>query len=164
MPNTSVFTGADGSLSLSTNGGAEGAIAKDVLKQYDMINVGRVQDVRVEVHTEVRPFNEIGQRYPTELRPGNVTIKGTIGRAYLNGAMLNLLLGEAKGGRPVGSWSQPAFNITLMVQNPAQPDFPSTIQLNDVKIEDWVVTMPEDDFVMESVSFQALYVTGADGG
>ena len=163
MPNTSVFTGADGSLALSTNGGKEGAVAKDILKSYDTINVGRVQNVRVELHSEVHAFHELGQRYPTELRPGNVTIKGTIERAYINGAMLNLILGEAKGGRPAGSWSQPAFNITLMVQNPAQPDQPSTIQLNDVKIEDWVFDMPEDDFVMESLSFQAGYMTGADG-
>jgi hypothetical protein len=163
MPNTSVYTGADGSLALSSNGGKEGEVARAVLQQYDMINVGRVQNVRVEIHSDVKAFHEIGQRYPTELRPGNVTIRGTIGRAYLNGAMLNLILGEAKAGRPAGSWTQPVFNMTLMVQNPAQPDFPSTIQLNDVKIEDWVLDLPEDDFVMESVSFQAAYMTGADG-
>ena len=163
MPYTSVYTGADGSLSLSTNGGKEGEAAKTVLQSYDMISVGRVTNVRVEVHSDVKAFHEIGQRYPSELRPGNLTIRGTIGRAYINGALLNLILGEAKGTRPVGSWSQPAFNITLVVQNPAQPDFPSTIQLNDVKIEDWVFELPEDQFVMESVSFQALYMTGADG-
>jgi hypothetical protein len=163
MPNTSVYTGADGSLALSSNGGKEGEVARAVLQQYDMISVGRVQNVRVEVHSDVKAFHEIGQRYPTELRAGNVTIRGTIGRAYINGALIGLILGEARAGRPAGSWAQPAFNMTLMVQNPAQPDFASTIQLNDVKIEDFTLEMEEDDFVIDSAGFQAAYMTVADG-
>jgi adenosylcobinamide amidohydrolase len=93
MANTSVFTGADGSITLSTPEGLEGEKAQEVLTAYDMISVGRVQDVKVLVSSEVKPFHEIGQRYATELRPGNVSIAGTIGRAYVNGAMLKLLLG-----------------------------------------------------------------------
>jgi hypothetical protein len=34
--------------------------------------------------------------------------------------------------------------------------------LHDVKIDNWVYAMPEDDFVMESVGFQALYLTVQD--
>ena len=124
-----------------------------------MIAVGRVQDVRVEVHSDVKPFHEIGQRYATELRPGNVSISGTIGRAYINGAMLKLLMGDAATQRPASSWAQPAFNISLMVENPALPDVRNTLTLHDVKIENWVYNMPEDDFLLESVDFQALYLS-----
>ena len=95
MPNTSVFTGADGSMTLSVPGGTEGEAAQAVIEANELVSVGRVQDVRVEVHSEVRAFNEIGQRYATQLRPGNVSVRGTIGRAYINGAMLSLCLGEA---------------------------------------------------------------------
>ena len=115
MAISSVFTGADGSLTLSAPDGPEGEIANEVLAQYDLISVGRVQDVNVKVHSDVKPFHEIGQRYATELRPGNVTIRGSIGRAQINGAMLRLLLGEAADGRPSRSWTQPAFNITLFL-------------------------------------------------
>ena len=153
----------DGRISLSVPHGKEGDTAQGVLTSYDLISVGRVQSVRVEVRSDVKVFNEMGSRYPTQLRPGNVTITGTIGRAFINGALLKLLLGDAATSRPAASWTQPAFNLTLVVQNPTQPDNPSTIQLNDVKIEDWVFDMPEDDFVMESLSFQAGYMTGADG-
>ncbi|HEX9369997.1 MAG TPA: hypothetical protein VF897_03295, partial [Roseiflexaceae bacterium] len=68
MANTRVFTGADGSITLSAGQGAEGEKAQAVLTSYELIAVGRVQNVRVEVASEIRPFHEIGQRYATELR------------------------------------------------------------------------------------------------
>jgi hypothetical protein len=162
MPNTSVFTGADGSITLSVPQGTEGERAQEVLDAFQTINVGRVQNVRVEVHSEIRAFNEIGQRYATQLRPGNVAVRGTIGRAYINGAMLKLMLGEAADSRPAASWTQPAFNITLLAQNAAAPDVRNTVTLYDVKLENWVGTWPEDDFLMETIGFQALYLTVAD--
>ena len=157
-----IFTGADGAITLSTGEGTEGERAQEVLTEYDMIAVGRVQDVHVEVHSDVKAFHEIGQRYATELRPGNVTIRGTIGRAFVNGAMLKLLLGEAAAQRPAASWPQPALNITLLVENPAHPGVRNTLTLHDVKLDNWVYNMPEDDFVLESAGFQALYFSVQD--
>lgn len=162
MANTSVFTGADGSITLAAGQGIEGEKAQEVLTAYDLISVGRVHNVQVEVHSEVKAYHEIGQRYASELRPGNVTIRGTIGRAYINGALLKLLLGEAAQSRPAASWAQPSFNVTLLVANAATPEIKNTLTLHDVKLESWVYTLPEDDFLMESVSFQALYLTVAD--
>ncbi|HEU0300804.1 MAG TPA: hypothetical protein VFR37_15185, partial [Longimicrobium sp.] len=159
MANTRVFTGADGSITLAPAQGPEGELAGGIIDANEVLTVGRVQNVRVEVHSDVRPYHEIGQRYATELRSGNMTVRGTIGRAYVNGAMLRLLLGEAADGRPAASWVQPAFNITLIVENPANPGVRSTLTLNEVKIEGWSWSMPEDDFVMESLSYQALYLT-----
>lgn len=157
-----VFTGADGSITLSVPEGLEGESAQAVLTEYEMINVGRVQDVQVEVRSDVKAFHEIGQRYATELRPGNVTIRGRVGRAYINGAMLRLLLGEAATQRPATSWAQPALNITVAVNDPAQPDVRNTLTLHDVKFDSWSYNMPEDDFLLESVGFQALYLTVQD--
>src|SRR3954469_23735232 len=146
MANTSVYTGSDGSLTLSVPSGVEGDAAQAVITAYDTVTVGRVEDVTVEVISEALAYNEIGQRYATELRPGNVSIRGTIGRAFINGAMLKLCLGSAADSRPAASWVQPAFNMTVLVQNPALPDARSTITLHDVKIESWAYTMPEEDF------------------
>jgi hypothetical protein len=161
--NTHVFTGADGSILLSSDGtGPEGSAAQSVIEGNDLIQVGRVTGVTVEVSSAIRPFHEIGQRYATELRSGNVSVRGRIDRAYLNGALLSLLLGEAAGQRPGRSWAQPAFNITLTSENAANPGTRSTVTLHGVKIEQWNLTMPEDDFVMEQASFQALFVTVGD--
>jgi hypothetical protein len=162
MANVSVFTGADGSIALSAPQGAEGEQAQAVLDAYELIAVGRVQNVRVEVLSDVKAFHEIGQRYATELRPGNVTIRGTIGRAYINGALLKLLLGSAADSRPATSWVQPAINISLLLGNPVTPAVTNTLTLHDVKLDSWVYSLPEDDFVLESVGFQALYLTVED--
>ncbi len=164
MANTRVFTGADGSITLSAGQGAEGEKAQAVLTSYELIAVGRVQNVRVEVASEIRPFHEIGQRYATELRAGNVNIRGTIGRAYINGALLKLLLGEAADSRPAGSWAQPSFNITLLAENAAAAGVRNTVTLHDVKIASWVYNIPGDDFLIEEVGFQALYLTVTDEG
>lgn len=162
MANTQVYTGADGSITVSATQGLEGEAAQSVISAFEMIAVGRVQDVRVEIVSDIRAFHEIGQRYATELRPGNVSIRGTIGRAMINGAMLRLLLGEAADGRPGQSWPQPSFNVTLQVENAAQPGVRNALTLHDVKLASWTYAMPEDDFVAESVSFQALYATVTD--
>jgi hypothetical protein len=164
MANTRVYTGADGAITLSAAQGVDGEAAQAVLTAFDTIAVGRVQNVRVEIRSEIRPFHEIGQRYATELRSGNITVRGTIGRAMVNGALLRLLLGEAGDARPAASWAQPSFNITLLVENAAQPGVRNTLTLHDVKIESWTYDVPEDDFVAESIAFQALYATVADEG
>jgi hypothetical protein len=162
MANTSVYTGADGSITLGVPAGGEGEKAEAIVNSYEMISVGRVHDVRVEVTSDVKAYHEIGQRYATELRPGNINIRGEVGRAYINGALLKLLLGEAAESRPASSWVQPAFNITLMLENAAAEGMRNTVTLHDVKLESWVYQIPEDDFVMESVEFQALYMTVQD--
>ena len=164
MANTSVFTGADGSLALSTQQTPEGTAAQAAIDQFGVQVIGRVQDVTVQVNSDVKPFHEIGQRYATQLRPGNVEVRGTIGRAYINGAMLTLLLGEAAGSRPAQSWTQPTFSMTLVASNSAVPGVTSTLTLHDVKIDSWNFHMPEDDFLLELVGFQALFVTVGDEG
>lgn len=156
--NTDVYTGADGAILLSAPQTTEGQAAQEVLDEHELTAVGRVQDVRVEVTSEVRAYHEIGQRYASQLRPGNVNVRGTLGRAYVNGAMIGLMLGQARGGRPGGNWVQPALNITVRLANQASGSL-NTLTLHDVKFDTWVYNLPEDEFVMEKVGFQALYLT-----
>jgi len=159
--NTDVYSGADGAILLSSPDGTEGEAAQAVIDAHELITVGRVQDVRIEVNSEVHTFHEIGQRYATQLRPGNVNISGSIGRAMINGAMLNLLLGEAAQSRPGGNWVQPAFNMTVRVTNPTS-NTSNTMTLHDIKLSNWSYQLPEDDFVLENATFHALYITTED--
>jgi hypothetical protein len=159
--NTDVYTGADGAILLSSPEGTEGEAAQSVIDSHELVTVGRVQDIRIEVTSEIRAFHEVGQRYATQLRPGNVNIRGTIGRAMINGAMLNLLLGEAAQARPGSSWTQPAFNITVRLNNPTSGAV-NTLTLHEVKLSIWHYTLPEDEFVLENAGFQALYITVED--
>lgn len=162
MANSNVFRGSDGSLVLAVDTGAEGDLAKAVIDEYSLTPVGRVTNVEVRVASDLRPFHELGQRYPTELRPGNVNVSGCIERAAINGALLRLLLGDAAKSRPAGTFINPSFNLNLMLENPARPGTTSTVTVHGVKIENWSYQIPEDDFVMERVDFKALWVSIED--
>src|SRR5919202_786768 len=123
MPNTHVFTGMDGAISVAVESGVEGDAAKAVNDTYSLTPIGRATGVTIEVESEMKPFHEMGQRYATELRPGNVNIRGTIGRAHVNGALLQLMLGSdgAGGTRPAGAFVSPSFNLSLRMENGAYP-------------------------------------------
>ena len=162
MANTNVFRGSDGALVLAVDTGVEGEQAQAIIDEYNLTPVGRVTNVEVQVSSELKPFHELGQRYPTELRPGNVNITGSIERAAINGALLKLLLGEAASSRPAGSFVSPAFSLGLRLENPSRPGTTSAVTLHGVKIQNWSYGIPEDDFVMERADFRALWISVED--
>jgi hypothetical protein len=161
MP-TTVYRGSDGTIALAVESGVEGDLAKTVNDQYSLTPIGRVTGVTVRVTNEVKPFHELGQRFATELRPGNINVYGSIDRAYINGALLKLMLGEAAASRPGGSFASPSFNLSMRLENPSLPGTASTVTVMGVKLEEWHYTLPEDDFAMETVNFRALWVKVED--
>jgi hypothetical protein len=163
MANSHVFTGMDGAISVAPDSGPEGDAAKAVADAFGLTPIGRAQGVTVEVTSVMRPFHEIGQRYATELRPGNVNVRGTIARAHVNGALLKLMLGDgAAGTRPAGAFVSPTFSLSLRIENPAFPGNSSTVTVHGVKLDGWTFSLPEDDFVLEQVTFKALWVSVED--
>ncbi|HMC08937.1 MAG TPA: hypothetical protein VKL22_06440 [Actinomycetota bacterium] len=160
--NTNVFRGSDGSIVLAVDTGAEGDLAKGVIDSYALTPIGRATGVEVRVDSDVQPFHELGQRYPTELRAGNVNVSGSIDRAFINGALLKLLLGDAAKSRPAGAFVNPSFNISLRTENPARAGVSSSVTVHGVKIDEWSYSLPEDDFVMEQVRFRALWISVED--
>jgi hypothetical protein len=159
---TNVYRGSDGTISVAVETGPEGDLASAINDEYGLTPVGRVSGVTVRVTNEVRPFHELGQRFATELRPGNINVQGTIARAHVNGALLKLMLGPAAQSRPQGAFSSTSFNLSLRLENPSLPGNNSTITVMGVKLDQWDYSMPEDDFVMEKVGFQALWVKVED--
>lgn len=161
MPNTNVYTGMDGAITIAVDDAAtpEGQAASAVADAFALAPIGRATDVTVQVRSVMRPFHEVGQRYATELRAGNVDVTGTMGRAYINGALLQLMLGEAgAGSRPAGPFVSPTFNLSLLLENPGRPGQSSSLTVHGVKCDGWSFAMPEDDFVLEQVSFRALWI------
>ncbi|SDD81799.1 hypothetical protein [Rhodospira trueperi] len=159
---TNVYRGSDGTLSVAVESSPEGDLAAAVDEEYGLAPIGRVTGVTVRVTSEVKPFHELGQRFATELRPGNINVSGTIERAHVNGALLSLMLGPAARTRPQGTFASPAFNLSLQLENPALPGNRSTVTVMGVKLDEWTYGIPEDDFVMEKVGFQALWVKVED--
>jgi hypothetical protein len=165
MPNanTHVFTGLDGAISLAVDTTDEGKAAKTVNDTYGLTPIGRATGVTVQVTSDMKPFHELGQRYATELRPGNVDIAGTIGRAHVNGALLKLMLGDGAGGtRPAGAFISPSFNLSLRLENQTFPGNSATVTVHGVKLDSWSYDMPESDFVLEQVTFKALWISAED--
>lgn len=163
MPNTNVFRGSDATLTLASEDSPEGQAANEIIEFYQLSPVGRATSVEVYVQTELEQFHEIGRRHAAVLRPGNINISGKIGRAYINGALLRLLLGKgALVAREAEPYPQPSFNILLDLKDPSIPNTSSTLTIHGVKFENWAHSLPEDDFVMESVSFKGLFITVED--
>lgn len=159
---TNVYRGSDGTISVAVESGLEGDKAQAVNDAYSLTPIGRVTGVTVRVTNDVKPFHELGQRFATELRPGNINVAGTIDRAYINGALLKLMLGDAADSRPAGSFVSPSFNLSLRLENPSLPGTASTVTVMGVKLERWDYSLPEDDFAMEQVAFRALWVKVED--
>jgi hypothetical protein len=168
MPNTNVFRGSDAVLVLAVDDSAtvEGGQADALITQYEFSNiVGRLRNVEVRLVNELKPYHEIGKRFPTELRPGNLNVTGSAERAHINGAMLRLLLGEgAQSPPPTGTIAQPVFNIVINLKNPALPDNFAKLTIFGVKFESWSFQLPEDDFVMEGVTFRAMRISSEEAG
>jgi len=168
MPNVNVFRGSDATLVLAVDNAesVEGKLASDLITEYEFSSiVGRLQNVQVKVENELRPYHELGKRFATELRPGNINVSGFVERAHINGALIRLLLGEgATSPPPTGTIAQPSFNIVITLKNPALPENSSKVTVFGVKFETWNFRLPEDDFVMEGMTFKALRVSSEETG
>ena len=166
MPNVNVFRGSDATLVLAVDDSStvEGGLADGLINEYELSNVvGRLQNVQVKVENELKPYHEIGKRFATELRPGNINVSGFADRAHVNGALIRLLLGDgATSPPPAEAIAQPTFNVVINLKNPARPDNTSKLVLFGVKFESWNFHLPEDDFVMESVAFRALRISSEE--
>ncbi|MEH2168021.1 MAG: hypothetical protein V7K41_15355 [Nostoc sp.] len=168
MPNVNIFRGSDASLVLAVDDSSseEGKLANGLIDKYELSSiVGRLQNVQVKVENDLKPYHELGKRFATELRPGNISVFGYVERAHINGALIKLLLGDgATSPPPTGAIAQPSFNIVIKLNNPAIPASSSTLTVFGVKFESWSFALPEDDFVMESVTFKALRISSEETG
>ena len=169
MAMTNVFKGAHGSLMLLQEAAAQfpaaGEHAAKILEAYTDVGevVGRITDVTVRVQTRLEAFHELGRRHPVSLHPGDINISGTVSRAYINGALLTLLLGKgADVNEQAEPYPQPSLLMNLILQDQAKSDNRALLKLGGVKFENWAYTLPEDDFVLENVSFKALTIKVQD--
>ncbi|MFI9379615.1 hypothetical protein [Kutzneria sp. NPDC052558] len=157
-----VYRAVDASLVVSVGDSAapEGAAAAGIVEKYDLSNVvGSLRNVVVNATSDVRPFYEIGSRYPTHLRPGVISVTGSAERAHVNGALLRLLLGDGAVSPPAAAnFAQPAFNIVTTLASSAIPGGFTKVTLFGVRFDSWGYQVPLDDFVMERVTFQALRI------
>lgn len=166
MPLTNVYTGSNGTLTLANEDTPEGQDASLVITAYQVQTVGRVTGAQICVQTDLEEFHEIGRRHAVSLHPGDIHISGKIDRAYINGAMLFLLQGRGSAPTLVDEianpYVQPTFNMTIALKDPAFPGNSVSLEVGKVKFQSWSYSMPEEDFVMENVTFKAVSIRVVD--
>jgi len=161
MALNSVFTGANGLISLAVEGTpAQQADFNAITTAYGdtVFNpIGRVVNVELCIQSELQEFYQIGARDVIVLEPGNLHYSGKIGRAYINGSLLFLLLDRdgVDGGR---SGIQPRFTLNLDITDPATPQTTLKLVVAGVKFENWALSVPQDTFIMENITFKAVDV------
>lgn len=164
MFNTSTFFGIDGILTLSDADPT--AFDADSFTKYfgeDGI-LGRVTNVSLNVSTEIKSFHEMGSHAPKEIRAGNITIAGTVERAYINGALLKLMLGKYAEDTETTAFKIPTFNMKMALDNLKLDGDQgnSVLTVYGVIFNNWQFRLPEDDFVLEQLSFRARRISVVD--
>ena len=167
---TEVYTGANGTLVFTSDTGpgdqtAEGDDATAILDNpaYQIFDVGRVTGVKLAVETDLEEFHEVGRRHAASLHPGNIHVRGEVERAFVNGALLYLLLGRGASPNNVAEpYVQPRLSMNVVLNDPNDPTRRSVLDVYGVKFESWGFQLPEDDFVMENVRFKALRINVRD--
>lgn len=158
-----VFVGADGALTLAHENTPEGKDASVIMDAYTLQTVGRVTNVEICVQTDLEEFYQIGRRHPVSLHAGNVRVSGKVGRAYVNGALLWLLLGRGASSTNIAEpYVEPTFNMSVLLSNPEVPGTTVGLELKGVKFQNWAYALPEDDFVVENATFKALTISIVD--
>ena len=162
MFNSRNFCGTDGTLVLSDPVGLDAAVFTNYWGESGV--VGRVTNVSLAVTTDIKPFYELGSRSAKELRAGNIAISGTVERAYLNGALLKLMLGQYSDSEEAVGFTIPSFDMKLILDNlmPAGDEGNSVLTVYGVIFDTWQTLLPEDNFMLEKLSFKARRLAVAD--
>ncbi len=163
MLNTSTYHGVDGVLTLSDPDG----VSPELLTSYfgEGGIVGRVTNISLAVSTAVKPFHEIGSHSAKELRAGNIYIEGAVERAFINGALLKLMLGTYSENEEAGTpFQMPQFNMKIALDNqkPIGDEGNNILTVYGVMFDAWQFNLPEDDFVLEKAHFKARRITVED--
>ena len=162
MFNTRTFYGTDGTLTVAN----QTAMDADTLTSYlgEGSSVGRVVNVGITVSTRVQSFHEMGFRLPRELRAGPIEIGGTIERAYVNGALLRLMLGDYATTEEALGFTVPRFDLVVGLDNQNPPGDPgnSALTVYGALFDQWRLDLPADDFVLENLTFKAQRIGVAD--
>src|SRR5258708_2587676 len=120
MFNSNTYYGTDGALSLSDVDGFA-----DFAKYFgDSGMVGRVTNISLAVSTESKAFHDLGFRAPRDVRAGNLYIWSGVERAYINGAMLKVMLGQYAEAEEAAGFKIPTFNMKIILDTVRPPGDP----------------------------------------
>ena len=141
MPNTHVFTGLDGAISVAVESGRRGRRRQGGQRHLpaDPDRAGHRRDDPGRAPTCGRSTRWASATRPS-CAPGNINVKGTIGRAHVNGALLKLMLGDgaarAPGRRARSSARRSTSRCRWRTRH--SPATASTVTVHSVKLDELV--------------------------
>jgi hypothetical protein len=142
--NVKGFSSSDGILELLT----QNETTQNRLANHLTI-VGRVNDIDVKIESPTQVIYERGKRYPSNTSTERgIEISGSIKRVHINGALLKSLL-VTGDHNPVSEESYPGPIFCIEVKEK------EAITLCNVEFQNWKPNIPDDDFVLENLSFKA---------
>jgi hypothetical protein len=162
MFNTGTFYGTDGILTVSDPDGFEADAFAAYFGEGGV--VGRVTNVSLSVTIDLKTFHELGSHAPKEIRAGNISIGGTVDRAFINGALLKLMLGQYAQNEETAAFKIPSFNMKVSLDNlkPEGDAGNGVLTVYGVIFNSWQFNLPENDFVLENLSFKGKRITTED--
>ncbi len=107
--------------------------------------VGKAQSMSVEISNSVEAIHGIGSREPCAVREGPVEISGSLERMYFDERLFDVI--------------NPGTETSYLTLQGDIEEGDRVIECQGVKFDSWSVDMPQDDFVSESVDFQATAIT-----
>jgi hypothetical protein len=141
--NVTRFSSSDGILNLLT----QNETMQNRLANH-LTTVGRVSNIEVKIESPTQVVYERGRRYTSNTNIERMEITGSINKVYINGALLKILLGTGEH-IPKFKESHPAPIFCIEVEEK------EAITLCNVEFQNWNPNIPEDDFVLENLSFKA---------
>jgi hypothetical protein len=122
---------------MPTYKGHDGEITKDGA------TIAYVTSFSIEEAPNIEPVYELGSRSVSQYHAGRKEITGSFEKMFTSTEFLGI----------ADSDSVPTFTFEGIVETPSAGNI--TITLSEVTLNSWSFDMPEDDFVTESVDFQA---------
>ena len=113
---------------------------------YNTTVIGVAESSSVEIATGLEPYYEIGSRTPATLAAGNQEVTGSLSKAWINTAYLNLVTGTGA-----------LTSFTLVFKASTATGAPWVYCYN-CKFESGSLDIPQDGVLMEDYDFRALSV------
>ncbi|MCL0034352.1 DUF2460 domain-containing protein [Dehalococcoidia bacterium] len=146
---------ATGEITFSTPPGS--GVAVTINYAYEMV-VGRCQGVNFDVDYGMEPVRAIGRRTPLLIKEGPIEITGTIDKLFVDNAMLR----RVEPARDTDGHPTEQFAFILDIEVTTSGGAKKHATLSGVKFESYSREMPQDDFVTESIDFQAIDIMFAE--
>jgi hypothetical protein len=116
--------------------------------------IGYIQSVNLDQDNDVTPVHEIGDRYPVELKEGNVTISLSLNRAWIDTSLISVAVHEISSAR--GWLASEEFDVDVYPKGTGSTNPLLTVR---GKFNTHSLDFPQDSLLMETAEIVGKDIT-----